>query len=213
MCEIDGSTNDFPKDYNGHINDTDVYIACQYGNKIMTYGHIDGKRDVWLIGYVPSIGRGHNIIKALKEQNIEYIDYRETDEEVEFKFKPKDIEIIAKLMKAKTNGSNISPFSTKNLPSSDVEIPTEKIARYKEITGIIPKNDLLFIHRVTNQFLEDILQKRLRRSRKKGSSTFNYENDMKKLKMSRQVKQYIFVKGFWEEYLDYLEKEITKIYK
>ena len=210
LCELDQNTNDFPRDDNGNIDDTDVYISCQNGNRIMTYGHIDNKRPVWLIAYIPSLIRGHNIIKALKEKGIEYIDYLETDEEVEFKFKAADIDVVSELMKARTSGANISPFSSRNLPKTKVEIPTDKIALYKEITSIIPKSDLLLISRLTNDFLGNILSKSLRN---RGQKTYDYKSEMKKLKMSRQVKEYIYIKNMWNEYLNYLEKEIVKKYK
>jgi hypothetical protein len=213
LPELDTELHDIPRDYNGEIADgyNDIYIACQYGNKIYEYGHINNTKPVWLVGYIPSLGRGHNIIKALKEKEVEYIDYRETDEEVEFKFKAKDIEVVAELMKAKTSGADISPFSIKNLPKSDVKIPTEEIARYKEITSIVPKSDLLLIHRLTNSFLDDILQKSLRKATK--DKKFSYKDDMKSMCMSRQAKEYIWVKGYFEEYLNYLKKEFEKIYK
>lgn len=206
---LDQRTNDFIRNNDGSINDDDIYISCQNGCKIFLYGHINNTKPVWLVSYIPSIGRGHNIVKALKEKGIEYADYFETDEEVEFKFKAKDIEIVAELMKARTIGADISPFSSRNLPKSDVKIPSEKIKGYKEITNVIPRNDLLFIHKATSGFLEDILQKSLRKTDKK----FSFKQDMKKLKMSRQTKEYIFYKGFWDEYLKYLEKEIEKNYK
>lgn len=212
LPELDIETKDIPRnEINGEIADgyDDIYIACQYGNKIMTYGHINGKRDMWLIAYIPSVGRGHNIIKAIKQHNIEYIDYIENDEEVEFKFKAKDIEIIAELMKAKTAGANISPFSVKNLPKSDVKIPTDEIERYKKITSVIPRNDLLSIHKVTINFLDEILQKKLKKSNKK----FCYKTDMKFMCLGRQTKEYIYVKGYWCEYLNYLEKEFEKFVK
>lgn len=211
LAELDQNTNDFVRNPDGSIDDTDVYISCQFGNRIMTYGHIDNKKAVWLMAYIPSLGRGHNIIKALKEKGVEYIDYRESDEEVEFKFKAKDVDVVAELMKAKTSGADISPFSTRNLPKSDVEIPTEKIALYKEITSVIPKGDLLFIHKATTSFLDEILQKGLRKSTK--NKKFDYKSDMRSLCMSRQVKEYIYIKNYWEEYLKYLKKEIEKIYK
>ena len=208
LCELDQNTNDFPRDDKGIIEDTDVYISCQHGNKIFVYGHIDNKKPIWLIGYIPSLIRGRNIIKALKEKDVEYVDYIETDEEVEFKFRASDIETVAELMKAKTSGANISPFSNKNLPKSDVKIPTEKIALYKEITGAIPKTDLLIISKLSGSFLDEILQKKS----KKHSKNFDYKSDMKKLKMARQTKEYIYYKGFWDEYLEYLKTEINKIY-
>ena len=210
LPELDKNTNDFIRDENGNIDkDMDIFISCQYGNKIFTYGHINNKKPVWLIGYIPSVGRGRNIIKALKKQNIEYIDYKESDEEVEFKFKASDVEKVAEFMKAKTSGANISPFSTKNLPKANIEIPLDKIILYKEITNVIPKKDLLFIHRITNNFLDDVLQKKS----KKTDKNFSYKQDMKKLKMSRQTKEYIYTKGFWNEYLEYLKKEIKKQYE
>ena len=123
LPELDLGTNDFPRDKNGEISKEydDIYIACQYGNRIYNYG-----KGI-LYAYIPSIGRGRNIRKALDKQGILYTDYNETDEEVEFKFKAKDIEPIATLLKAKTNGANISPFSKKNLPKAkDVEIPLDE---------------------------------------------------------------------------------------
>lgn len=208
LPELDVETNDIPRDYNGEIADgyNDIYIACQYGSKIMEYGHINNTKPVWLSAYIPSLGRGRNIIKVLKEKDIEYIDYRESDEEVEFKFKAKDIEIVAELMKAKVAGAGISPFSSKNLPRSDIKIPTEEIARYKEITSVVHKADLLIISRFTNSFLEDILKKGIRKTTK--DKKFDVKSDMRKLKMARQVKEYVWTKGYWEEYLKYLKKKL-----
>lgn len=205
--ELDQNTNDFVRNYDDSLNDNDVYIDCQHGNKIFAYGHIDNKKPVWLTAYIPSLGRGHNIIKAIKEKGIEYVDYRETDEEVEFKFKAADIEVVAELMKAKTSGASISPFSSKNLPKSDVKIPSDEIARYKEITSVVSKSDLLSIHKATISFLEDILQKSLRKSDKK----FDYKSEMKSMCLGRQVKEYIYVKGFWDKYLEYLKNNLQKM--
>lgn len=208
--EIDETTNDFPRNEDGSIEDIDMYIECRNGNKIKTYGHIDNKKVVWLTAYVPSIGRGHNIIDAVKEKGIEFRDLRETDEEVLFKFKAKDIESIAELLKAKTGGASISPTSSKNLPvNKDVEIPTNEITRYKDILKLVDKGDLLIIHRLTNSFLNDILEKKYKKSDKK----FQYTLDIKKMRLGRQAKEYIFAKGMFDEYLDYLEKNLKNIQK
>lgn len=209
-CEIDQNTGDFPRNEDGSIEDIDVYVSCQHDNRIYCYGHINNTRPVWLIAYIPSMKRGRNIVKALKEKDIELVDIIENDEEVEFKFKASDIEIVAELMKAKTSGAKISPFSIKNLPKSDVEIPTEEIARYKEITSVIPKTDLLLISRLTNEFLESVLQKDIRRTTR--NKKYEYKSEMKKLKLARQVKEYIWTKNYWDKYLDYLKKEIEKNY-
>ena len=210
-AEIDQNTMDFVRREDGSIEDIDVYVSCQHGNRIHCYGHIDNKRPVWLMAYIPSIGRGHNIVNTLKEKDIELVDIMENDKEVEFKFKAADIEIVAELMKAKTSGAKISPFSIKNLPKADVEIPTEEIARYKKITSVIPKTDLLLISKLTNEFLENILQKDIRRITR--NKEYDFKSDIKKMKMARQVKEFIYTKSYWDKYLDYLEKEITKKYK
>lgn len=201
---LDKRTHDFPRKSDGMIEDIDIYIACQYGNKIYNYG-----RGV-LIAYIPSIIRGRNIKKSLDEQGILYTDYNETDKEVEFKFKAKDISKVATILKAKTNGAGISPFSKKNLPKSKcVEIPLNEIKRYKSISSRVEKGDLLIIHRFTNAFLDTILQKAI----KKYTRHFDYKTDMKSLCMARQIKEYIYLKGMWDEYLVYMGKEITKFYR
>lgn len=212
LPEIDLNTNDIPRSKTGEIADgyDDLYISCQNGNKIYTYGADENnKKIVYLVAYIPSIGRSRNIVKELKKQNIEYTHYLETDEEVEFRFKAKDIEPVAKLMKARTSGANISPFSTKNLgKNKDVKLPEEEAERYKQISSQIQKSDKLLIHRITTKFLDDVLSKEC----KKKDKAFDLKTDMKKLCLSRQVKEYIYTKNLFDEYLEYLNKEISNHY-
>ena len=209
LPELNLDTGDFPRDEFGNIDETydDLYISCQNGNKIKS-AYLDESRRMLLSAYIPSLGRGRNVKKALDKEGIFYTNYEETDAEVLFLFRAKDIEPVAKLMKAKTSGANISPFSTKNLPKSNVEIPIEEIKRYKEITSVVQKGEFLLIHKITTSFLTNILEKKL----KKKDKNFNYEIDMRKLKMSRQVKEYIYIKNLFEEYLVYLKNEIDKLY-
>lgn len=207
---LDTKYHDLPRDANGNISheDVELYIACQYGNKITEYGTENGR--MTLQAYIPSLGRGRNIKKAMDAQGIPYTNYHETDEEVEFHFKAKDIAPIAELMKVKTGGANISPFSTKNLPKTDIKIPAEEIERYRTITAEVQKEDLLIIHRITTDFLTNILEKRLKKLEGK---KFNLAIDMRKLMMSRMAKEYIWSKGMFEEYLSYLQKKIKKFYE
>ena len=68
-----------------------------------------------LQAYIPSLGRGHNVIKYINEnigQDIIY-DIEETDSEVLFKFNTKYDNQIIPLLKPRTNGASISPFSSK----------------------------------------------------------------------------------------------------
>lgn len=208
---LDEVYHDLPRDTNGNIvhEEVELYIACQYGNKITEYGKDTSNRMV-LRAYIPSIGRGRNIKKAMDTKDIPYTNYRETDEEVEFRFKAKDIEPIAEMMKVKTGGADISPFSNKNLPKADVEIPTAEIERYKAITEEVQKGDLLIIHRITLDFLSNFLEKKYKKSVDK---KFSYTVDMKKMMMGRLPKEYIYTRGMWNEYLDFLQKNIKKFYE
>ena len=56
---IDKITNDFPRDENGMLEQNDIYIDCMGGSQITHYGHST------LMAYIPSLGRGHNILFLL----------------------------------------------------------------------------------------------------------------------------------------------------
>ena len=208
---LDEIYHDLPRDNSGNIihEEVELYIACKNGNKITEYGKDTSNRMV-LRAYIPSIGRGRNIKKAMDAKGVPYTNYRETDEEVEFRFKAKDIEPIAELMGVKTGGANIRPFSTKNLPKADVEIPTAEIERYKSVVAEVQNDDLLIIHRITTDFLSNFLEKSIR---KLGDRKFDVCVDMKKMMMSRMSKEYIYTKNMWDEYLSFLQKNIEKFYK
>ncbi len=211
LPELDKETNDFVRDELGNISEDHIYIDCQHGNTISTYGHINGSRAVYLTAYIPSLGRGRNVKKELDKQEIEYVQYIEGDEEVKFEFKALDIEPVATLLKARTFGCNISPFSVKNLKKrTDIVIPEEKIDEYKNIVGLVDRKDLLIISRITEQFLLTVVQRTLRKTLK--DRKFDVKQDMRKLMLARQTKEYIWSKNMFDEYLVYLKKEINKYY-
>lgn len=196
---IDQSTNDFCRDYRGKIDEDNVYIACYYDVKIWHYGRSK------LLAYIPSLVRGRNFVKNLKKIGVNVFDYDETDEEVTFKFDASDIEAVASVLRPKTNGAKTSPFSPKNLPKAQVDIPENELSRYK---SLISKLDNPFqISPLNNAFLDDVLAKKLRPP--KTRKPFDYRSDMKTLCLSRDTKGYIYAKGLWEDYLDYLEKAIN----
>ena len=206
LPELCLDTNDFPRNAQGGIDeDTGIYIKCLYGNKISYYGLNGSKRGV-LIAYIPSVKRGRNIKKVLKKQGVNIIDYDESDEEVMFKFLASDIEPVAELMKASVYGANISPFSSRNLPKEKVDIPEEEIERYKSLISKLDKSQISYIVKMNNAFLDDVLAKKLRPPRKR--KKFDYKSDMRQMKLSRDTKGYIYKRGLWEDYLEYLEKEI-----
>lgn len=198
MPVIDKSTNDFARDYTGKIDKDNVYIACYYDIKIWHYG---GSK---LIAYIPSLQRGHNIIKSLKKAGVNVFDCDDSDEEVIFKFDASDIETVTSFIKPKTSGAGISPFSSKNLPKANVDIPKDKLAKYKSLISKL--DNPLAIRGFNTSFLDNVLAKKLRPKGKR--KPFDYKSDQKAMKLSHDVKGYIYAKGMFDDYLDYLEKEI-----
>ena len=151
LPDLDLKTNSFPIDCNGVRDEDMIYIPCHQDSKIMYWGN------GILIAYIPSTIRGKNIKKAMKKDKIEFFDYDESTEETMFRFKAKDIDAVAELMKAKTYGANISPFSSRNLPKTKIEIPVEELAKYKAISSKVNKGDTLFIKDANNRFLTEII--------------------------------------------------------
>ena len=188
------TTNDFTRKLNGNLEDVDCFIDCQYGNKIFHYG-----RDV-LQAYIPSLGRGHNILKAISEIDPSIIfDIEETDAEILFKFKYSNSDKIIPLLKPKTSGAGISPFSSKNLPrNKGYKIPDEELQSYKDILANIPENERLSIGIITNNFIKTLATKR--------NPIENIKADMK-LK-GLKGKEYIHSIGQWEKYMKYLKENV-----
>lgn len=194
---INKATNDFSRKLNGSYEDIDMFIECQHGNKVFHFG------GSILQAYVPSIGRGHNIIKAIKEQFHGDIifDIEETSQEILFKFNYKNSSKIIPLLKPRTNGANISPFSSKNLPrNKDYKIPDDEFSIYKEIVAKIPPERILTLTHSTNHYLKSLATKK--------NTWDNIRADMK-LK-GLKGKEYIHSIGKWDEYIKYLHKELDE---
>lgn len=205
---IDQETNDFPRTPSGDVEeDIEIYITCQHGSKIYAYG-TDGHKEMQLAAYVPSLGRGRNVRKAMDKEKIEYYAYDETDEEVRFLFSSNDIEKVAKLLKAKISGANISPMSKRNLPKDNsVTIPDDDMTMYKNTTSSINSGNMARLKSLNKSFMDDVLAKRLKEN-PRARKPFDYKTDMRKMKMSRSIKEYIWSKGLWKEYIDYLNDNL-----
>lgn len=192
-CDL--STNDFPRKIKGGYEDIDCYIDCQNNNKVFHYGHNI------LMAYIPSIQRGHNIIKAINNigENLIF-NIEETDTEVIFYFKYSNSDKIIPLLKPKTLGNNISPFSTKNLPKTDYKIPDEDLLRYKSITANLPKELWYSTNVITQNFIKSLARKK--------SDYEDIKADMRQ--QGLKGKNYIHSIGKWDEYLKHLKVELDR---
>lgn len=190
---INPDTNDFNRKLNGIYEDIDVYIDCQHGNKVFYYGNSI------LEAYIPSLQRGHNIIKTLQQIDPLIITHlQEGDSEVIFRFKYSNSDKVIPLLKPRTSGANISPFSSKNLPKSSYTIPEKDLNIYKHIVAKIPREDILTITHNTNNFIKSLATKK--------NSMENIKADMKLKGLNG--KEYIHSIGQWDNYINYLRKEL-----
>lgn len=192
--EINKKTNTFPREYNGEFATNDVYIDCHKNIRIHHYG-----KSI-LEAYIPSLGRGRNIVKAINQElgNDIIFHIEETDEEVLFRYHAKNMDKLEKYLKPKTSGASISPFSSKNLPRNKAyKIPDEDLSIYKDLTRNLAQNELILLGRYTTNFIKSLATKK--------NPLENIKSDMalKGLK----GKEYIHSIGKWEEYIEHLRKE------
>lgn len=122
------------------------------------------------------------------------------DSEVIFRFKYSDSDQVIPLLKPRTSGASISPFSSKNLPKSNYTIPESDLTEYKSVISDVPKNELLSICHTSNNFIKTLITKQ--------NPIENIKADMK-LK-GLKGKEYIHSIGQWGNYINYLRKELSK---
>ena len=229
-AEYDLATKDFPRLENGNLDPSfdDLYIDC--ANKIQIKHHGGNV----LCCYIPNKTKGMNIFRKIYQDKISQTLPAETtsdgkkylnnlckelvekgilvsaevlDIEAIFEFKADMIEYIAKLVKAKTSGASISPFSSKNLPREPYKIPNKDMDLYKESikdfptktvdmgNGPIDVPDGLLIKQANKQFDEIIA------AAQEPGFDVNKDRKVKGLK----AKEYIHQMGMWQQYCDYLK--------
>ena len=198
VAEIDKNTNDFCRDIRGNLcNDDDVYIKCRKGIKIFHYG-----RGVLQV-YIPSKQRGNNILKSIEEGgNKELVtNIEKTDSEVIFKIKDKHLPNIIQHLNPVVSGANISPFSTKNLPKKLIVLSEEELEEYKAIVEPIRISNPLIIKTINKDFAKKICKKLK-------MNEAEIAVDAKKEKVG--LRDYFYIKGFKEEYLEELKKKVKE---
>lgn len=136
-------------------------------------------------------------------------DIQDTDAEVVFKIKDKNLDKIISYLKPQTSGASISPVSPKNLrigkDDNKYQYTNAQNEEYKKITASLGKGDILFISRLNNKFIDKIIRKKTKRTLKEIKADMKY----KQLK----IRDYIYSEGFEKEYLEFLKKEIQEYEK
>ena len=171
-------------------------------NTETTINEYDVERDGKLIHVVKesiSIIDKELFAKELKNNNNIIWNVVETDSELLFRFNAKDIERLELYLKPKTNGADISPFSSKNLPKTKYTIPDEDLVTYKNIVSKLPQNQLIALVHTTKDFIKSLATK------KNTYDDIKADMALKGLK----GKEYIHSIRKWSEYIEYLERNLN----
>lgn len=121
-----------------------------------------------------------------------------TDEEVLFKFKYRNMDVLEDILKPSTISCKRSPFSNKNLPKSDYVIPDEDLEDYMRIIRNIPKEDLIQLVHISNRFIDSMAKNK--------KQVDALKEEKKRLRM--KPKEFIHYKDKWDEYLTYIKEEL-----
>ena len=202
-AHYDLDTNDFIRDAEGELDDSfgDFYLSGRSGIEIH---HGVGSE---LACYIPKLQLGNNVLKSYYEVMIGKRGKKSIDKIVEelkengyvndvdilsievfFTFDAKYLDDLAPIIKLKTSGATISPFSVKNLPRKPYTIPKKDMDMYKEAKGELTG---LQISRIQDAYIREKCDK-------------DFKTKMKKEML--KANQYIHKLGLWEDYCGYIKE-------
>ena len=234
MAHLDEQTNDFPRNYNGEVDEdfSDFYIKCRNNIEIK---HGVGKR---MMVYIPSKTKGLNVLKKMYEDSYgkkweesdtkndtKYYDglinkvvagspvicAEALDGEVTIDFYSDDIKWIAKFVHPVTSGANISPLSKRNLYKTKYVIPDEDVKKCKAIEESYPKRKMTIKGKTTMitdglyiRKVNTAFEEKKVKELNEFSSIKDLEYDKKKIGVNG--KEYFHIKGWWNDYLNFCDK-------
>lgn len=202
-AHYDLSTNDFVRDADGELDESfgDFYLSGRSGIEIK---HCVGSE---LACYIPKLQLGNNILKSYYEKMIgdygkksipiivaelmenKYINGCDIlSTEVFFTFDAKHLDELAPIVKLKTAGATISPFSVRNLPRKPYTIPQQDMDKYKKAKGELTG---LQISRLQDAFISERCDK-------------DFKPKMKKEML--KANQYIHKIGLWDDYCKWIKE-------
>ena len=192
---------DFPRTKTGGIDPTfeDLYIDCSKGIIKHTYKG----NDILVLCFYEKVKTANNIFKEIKEK------YNKIDIEKEvcgndafIYFHADDIKKIATIVKPKTSGAKIDPFSTKNLPKVNYKIPSKDITELYSITENLSKTETLqFYRKVNSDFISSI--------NKLNGKKINLKEEFKKSRLNSR--EFIHSIGLWDKYIEYVKQQLQTI--
>ena len=205
-AHYDEQTKDFIRDDDGNLEESfgDFYLSGRSGIEIK---HGTGSE---LSCYVPKLQLGNNVLKSYYDSTIGDHNHKSMNEiiselksngyindvdilsiEVMFTFDADHLDILAPIIKLKTSGNSISPFSTRNLPKAPYTIPKSDMDKYQRAKG---KLSGLEIARLNEQFITENFDK-------------NFKTDIRK-EMLKPI-QYFHKVGIWNKYCEFIKESVS----
>lgn len=202
-AHYDLSTNDFIRDSDGNLDNdfADFYLSGRNGIEIK---HGYGSE---LACYIPKLQLGNNILKSYYDATIGDHGKKSVDKiaselikngyanevdvlsaEVWFTFDAKHLDTLAPIVKLKTTGASISPFSTRNLPKAPYTIPKKDMDKYKKAKGELTG---LQIGKLQDEFIKKFMPE-------------NFRSEMRKEML--KANQYIHKISEWDNYCKWIKE-------
>lgn len=188
---LDLSTNDFPRDENGAIDDSyeDLYIPCSRSKCVIKHTYDDDKLVACFYG---KSSAARNVFKEIKDKykNID-VELEEVGEDGLIYFYDEDIKKVATILRPRTSGASTKWNSNKNLPKREYKIPDADLKQYNDIAKKLDRAQKM---QFGKKLIANVLDK----------------NDLReKQKLSRlSAKEYIHSIGKWEELIEAAKEEI-----
>lgn len=202
-AHYDLQTKDFIRDDEGNLDPDfgDFYLSGRSGIEVK---HGTGSE---LGCYIPKLQLGNNILKSYYDSVIGNRGDKSVDKivselknggyvndvdilstEIFFTFDADHLDALAPIIKLKTSGASISPFSTRNLPKKPYTIPKTDMDRYKKAKDGLSG---LEIARLNEEFIAK-----------------NFDSDFKTNLRKSMLKpiQYFHKEKIWDKYCNFIEE-------
>lgn len=202
-AHYDQQTKDFIRDDEGNLDPDfgDFYLSGRSGIEVK---HGFGGE---LACYIPKLQLGNNVLKSYYDSVIGNRGDKSVDKivselrdsgyvndvdilstEIFFTFDAEHLDTLAPIIKLKTSGANISPFSTRNLPKKPYTIPDKDMDKYKEAKDGLSG---LEIARLNEEFIAE-----------------NFDSDFKTNLRKSMLKpiQYFHKEKIWDKYCNFIEE-------
>lgn len=192
-AELDLITHDFPRNASGEIDESfeDLYIPCARG--VIKHTYLG--RDILALCYYNHAQQARNIYTILKEKYPKIdIELDDGDTDGLIYFNAKDIKKIATVCQPRTSGKDISPFSPKNLPKAEYQIPSKDLQELYEITKSLDRLSTMHFFKQINQEFMKSLGKKMQTA---------------KLQSRLSTKEFVHSAGLWDKYVKYAKKRYS----